>query len=77
MKNLIINILAFATLFSAVLVITSKNPVISVLFLIFTFVGAAAYLILTGIYFIGLSYIIIYVRSNISYFFIYNHATEH
>jgi len=58
---MLINILAFATLLSAVLVITSKNPVISVLFLIFTFVNAAVYLILSGIVFIGISYIIIYV----------------
>src|SRR5579859_6894953 len=61
MNNLLINILAFATLLSAVLVITSKNPVISVLFLIFTFVNAAVYLILSGIVFIGISYIIIYI----------------
>jgi NADH-ubiquinone oxidoreductase chain 6 len=61
MKNLLIDILAFATLLSAVLVITSKNPVISILFLIFTFVNAAGYLILTGMVFIGISYIIIYV----------------
>jgi len=61
MKNFLINILAFSTIFSSVLVITSKNPVISVIFLIFTFVCAALYLILFGINFIGISYIIIYV----------------
>jgi len=61
MKNILINILAFATLFSAVLVITSKNPVISVIFLIFVFCSAALYLILFGINFIGISYIIIYI----------------
>ena len=61
MNNLIVNILAFATLFSAILVITSKNPVISILFLISTFVSAALYLILSGIVFIGISYIIIYI----------------
>ena len=32
MKNLFIDILAFGTLFSSVLVITSKNPVIAVTF---------------------------------------------
>jgi len=58
---MLVNILALATLLSAVLVITSKNPVISILFLIFTFVNAAVYLILSGIFFIGISYIIIYV----------------
>jgi NADH-ubiquinone oxidoreductase chain 6 len=61
MKNLLIDILAFATLLSAILVITSKNPVISILFLIFTFVNAAGYLILSGMVFIGISYIIIYI----------------
>jgi NADH-ubiquinone oxidoreductase chain 6 len=44
-----------------VLVITSKNPVISILFLISTFINAAGYLILSGVGFIGISYIIIYI----------------
>ena len=61
MKNLFIDILAFGALLSSVLVITSKNPVISVLFLISTFVNAAGYLILLGVGFIGISYIIVYV----------------
>src|SRR2546421_365060 len=41
--------------------ITSKNPVISVIFLISTFVSGAGYLILIGINFVGISYIIVYV----------------
>ena len=53
--------LAFATLLSSVFSITSKNPVISVIFLISTFVQAALYLILIGINFVGISYIIVYV----------------
>nr|YP_009693743.1 NADH dehydrogenase subunit 6 [Inonotus obliquus]BBN21269.1 NADH dehydrogenase subunit 6 [Inonotus obliquus] len=61
MKNLFIDILAFGTLFSSVLVITSKNPVIAVTFLIAVFVNAAGYLILMGVGFIGISYIIIYI----------------
>src|SRR6201995_3791362 len=61
MKNILIDILAFATLLSSVLVITSKNPVIAVIFLISVFVNAAGYLILLGVGFIGLSYIIVYV----------------
>ena len=61
MKNLLIDLLAFAALFSSVLVITSKNPVIAVIFLISVFVNAAGYLILIGIGFIGISYIIVYV----------------
>jgi NADH-ubiquinone oxidoreductase chain 6 len=61
MKNLFIDILAFAALLSSVLVITSKNPVIAVIFLISVFVNSAGYLILKGIGFIGISYIIVYV----------------
>jgi NADH-ubiquinone oxidoreductase chain 6 len=61
MTSLFINILAFATLLSSVFAITSKNPVISVIFLISTFVQAALYLILIGINFVGISYIVIYV----------------
>nr|YP_010879580.1 NADH dehydrogenase subunit 6 [Heterobasidion occidentale]WHL55350.1 NADH dehydrogenase subunit 6 [Heterobasidion occidentale] len=61
MKQFFIDIIAFTTLLSSVLVITSKNPVIAVIFLISVFVNAAAYLILLGIGFIGISYIIVYV----------------
>lgn len=61
MKQIFLNLLAFGSLFSSVLVITSKNPVIAVIFLISVFVNAAGYLILLGIGFIGISYIIIYI----------------
>jgi NADH-ubiquinone oxidoreductase chain 6 len=61
MTTLFINLLAFGTLLSSVISITSKNPVISVIFLITTFVQAAGYLILIGINFIGISYVVIYV----------------
>src|SRR5215469_17499363 len=61
MTTLFINILAFGTLLSSVFSITSKNPVISVIFLISTFVQAALYLILIGVNFVGISYIVIYV----------------
>uniref|UniRef100_UPI00315C7949 NADH dehydrogenase subunit 6 n=1 Tax=Leucopaxillus giganteus TaxID=1167592 RepID=UPI00315C7949 len=61
MTTIFINILAFGTLLSSVFCITSKNPVISVIFLISTFVQAAGYLILIGINFVGISYIVIYV----------------
>ena len=61
MKNIFIDLLAFASILSSVLVITSKNPVIAVIFLISVFVNAAGYLILTGIGFIGISYIIVYI----------------
>lgn len=61
MKNIFIDLLAFGTLLSSVLVITSKNPVVAVIFLISVFVNAAGYLILLGVGFIGITYIILYV----------------
>lgn len=61
MKTLFINLLALGTLLSGILTITATNPVISVIFLILTFVEAAGYLILIGVQFLGLSYIVIYV----------------
>jgi NADH-ubiquinone oxidoreductase chain 6 len=61
MKTFFINLLAFGTLISSVTTITSKNPVISVILLIATFVQAAGFLILIGINFLGISYIVVYV----------------
>uniref|UniRef100_UPI0030DE234B NADH dehydrogenase subunit 6 n=1 Tax=Squamanita imbachii TaxID=2976389 RepID=UPI0030DE234B len=61
MKTLFLNLLAFGTLLQSVLTITSKNPVVSVIFLISTFVHAAGYLLVMGVNFIGLAYIVIYV----------------
>ena len=61
MKNLFLDLLAFGTLLSSVLVITSKNPVIAMIFLISVFINAAGYLIILGIGFIGISYIIVYI----------------
>ena len=61
MKNLFIDILAFGAILSSLLVITSKNPVIAVIFLISVFINASGYLILLGIGFIGISYIIVYL----------------
>ena len=61
MNNFLLDILAFGAILSSILVITSKNPVIAVTFLIAVFVNAAGYLILTGVGFIGISYIIVYI----------------
>ena len=44
-----------------VFVIISKNPIVSVLFLIGLFVCISAYLLILGINFIGLSYLLVYV----------------
>lgn len=58
---LALDLLSFGAILSAILVITTRNPVISVLFLIALFVNIAGYLILLGISFIGLAYITVYV----------------
>lgn len=61
MTNFLLDILSFGAILSGILVITSKNPVISVLFLISVFVNVAGYLVLLGVGFIGISYLIVYV----------------
>jgi NADH-ubiquinone oxidoreductase chain 6 len=61
MITTIVNLLTFGILFSSIISITSNNPIISIIFLITAFVNAAGYLILLGINFIGISYIVIYV----------------
>jgi NADH-ubiquinone oxidoreductase chain 6 len=61
MITTIINLLTFGILFSSIISITSNNPIISIIFLITTFVNAAGYLIILGVNFIGISYIVIYV----------------
>ena len=59
--SLLLDFLSLGSIISGIFVITSRNPVISVLFLIAVFVNAAGYLLLSGIQFIGITYIIIYV----------------
>jgi NADH-ubiquinone oxidoreductase chain 6 len=61
MNSFLLDALAFGAMLSAILVITAKNPVISVLFLISVFLNVAAYLVLLGVAYLGLVYIIVYV----------------
>lgn len=61
MSHFLLDFLSLGAILSGILVITSKNPVISVLFLISVFVNVAGYLVLLGIGFLGISYIIVYV----------------
>ena len=60
-NNLLLDLISFASIISGILVIISKNPIVSVLFLIGLFLGLACYLIILGISFIGLSYLLVYV----------------
>ena len=56
-----LDILYIIAILVGIFVIVSKNPIISVLFLIGLFLCIAAYLILTGLNFIGLSYLLVYI----------------
>src|SRR5271156_5291560 len=58
--DVLIVISLFAIL-SGILVIISKNPIVSVLFLIGLFLSISSYLMILGLNFIGLSYLLVYV----------------
>jgi NADH-ubiquinone oxidoreductase chain 6 len=57
----VLNIISLITILFAIFVITIKNPIVSVLFLIGLFANISFYLILLGLSFIGLSYLIVYI----------------
>lgn len=57
----IIDIISVISIFSGIFIIISKNPIVSVLFLISLFSSISCYLIIIGIKFIGLSYLLVYV----------------
>ena len=56
-----IDIIYLISIFFAICVIIVKNPVISVLYLIGLFITIGGYLIVIGVGFIGLSYLLVYV----------------
>ena len=49
------------SIISGVLIITSKNPIVSVLYLILLFSSISCYLVFIGLNFLGLSYLLVYV----------------
>src|SRR3954466_757729 len=57
----ILDIISIFSIFCAISVIVNKNPIISVLFLIGLFASVSSYLIILGLSFIGLSYLIVYI----------------
>lgn len=61
MNSVLLDLLALGAILSGIMVITAKNPVISVLFLIAVFVNVACYLVLLGVAYLGLVYLIVYV----------------
>lgn len=57
----ILDIISIMAIISGIFVIISKNPIISVLFLIGLFAGISSYLIILGLTFIGLAYLVVYI----------------
>jgi NADH-ubiquinone oxidoreductase chain 6 len=57
----IVNTIEIFFLLSGLSVIITKNPIVSVLFLISLFLLVSIYLITIGIHFIGISYLLVYI----------------
>ena len=57
----ILDVVSVLAIFCAISVIVNKNPIISILFLIGLFASISSYLIILGLSFIGLSYLIVYI----------------
>lgn len=56
-----LDLISLISILCGILVIISKNPVVSVLFLIGLFLSISTYLMVLGLNFIGLSYLLVYV----------------
>ncbi len=59
----ILDLISLIAIICGIFVIITKNPIISVLFLIGLFLSISGYLIILGINFIGISYILVYIGS--------------
>ena len=60
LSNVLI-LLEILFLISAIYVVLSKNPIISILFLIILFLLVSVYLIIIGVDFLGISYLLVYI----------------
>lgn len=56
-----LDLLSIISILFGIFIIVSKNPIVSVLFLIMLFSSISIYLILLGAKFIGISYLLVYV----------------
>jgi len=56
-----LDIIAIISMFSGIFIIITKNPIVSVLYLILLFSSISCYLIFIGLKFIGISYLLVYV----------------
>ena len=66
----ILDLISLIAIICGIFIIITKNPIISVLFLIGLFLSISGYLIILGINFIGLSYILVYIGA-VSILFIF------
>nr|YP_010727759.1 NADH dehydrogenase subunit 6 [Leptographium wingfieldii]YP_010727806.1 NADH dehydrogenase subunit 6 [Leptographium terebrantis]YP_010899366.1 NADH dehydrogenase subunit 6 [Leptographium aureum]WDZ67396.1 NADH dehydrogenase subunit 6 [Leptographium wingfieldii]WDZ67443.1 NADH dehydrogenase subunit 6 [Leptographium wingfieldii]WDZ67490.1 NADH dehydrogenase subunit 6 [Leptographium wingfieldii]WDZ67537.1 NADH dehydrogenase subunit 6 [Leptographium wingfieldii]WDZ67583.1 NADH dehydrogenase su len=69
-KSEVLDIISVLVILSGIFVIISKNPVISLLFLIGLFGGIASYLLIIGLSFLGISYLVVYIGA-VSILFIF------
>lgn len=60
-KTVFIFLLSLISIFFGIMIIITKNPVVSVLYLIGLFLSISLYLMLLGLYFIGISYLLVYI----------------
>ena len=60
-KEIFLDFLYIIAIICGVLVIISKNPIVSVLFLIGLFLSISCYLIMIGLNFLGLAYLLVYI----------------
>lgn len=61
MTLFLLNLLALMGVIFSILVITATSPVASVMYLIAVFMSSAGYLVLLGLGFVGLAYLIVYI----------------
>ncbi|RYE14679.1 MAG: NADH-quinone oxidoreductase subunit J [Rickettsiales bacterium] len=54
-------VIIIISILSGILIITTKNPIVSVLYLIVLFSCVSCYLIMLGMKYLGLSYLLVYV----------------
>lgn len=60
-KTIFLFFLSLISIFFGIMIVITKNPVVSVLFLIGLFFTISLYLMMLGLYFIGISYLLVYV----------------
>jgi len=68
MENIIFFLLFFLIIFNGLMIILSKNPIHSILFLVLVFISTTILLILIGVEFIAMLYLIIYIGAIIVLF---------